>query len=567
MKKQLFIILLSALFLVGTGNNIFAQWIAPGLLAKAHKDLRGVTSCLKCHFLTEGLDNAACKSCHEELKKKIKDNKGLHSRVKSDCIACHTDHKGEEYDITSIDEKTFNHSLTGYELKDSHDVTCNNCHKKEDTYLGNSQECLKCHSDVHNKTVPEDCIRCHNYKEWKDYVFDHFKKVEYKLVGKHNDAKCELCHPRNKVKGKTGDKEKEYWVMKLKPIQSETCVDCHYDVHKKQFGGQVCDSCHPLEKDWKDYTFKHESEKYRGYKIEGKHKDVECEKCHERSDIAYSEFDNEKKLSLGKFKPIKSDVCNTCHYDVHNGHFKEQKCDACHSVEKDWKDNIFDHQSEKFSYKLEGKHKDVECVKCHMKNEVTYTEFKIEKKIVLSTYEKIKSEDCTSCHYDVHGEQFKDQKCDACHSVEKDWKDQTFAHESETYQGYKLEGKHEKVECDKCHERGDVIYTEFEKQKIVQVGLFKPLKSEKCGDCHKNKHEGAYKEIEGLLDVTCSECHSVEREFKDRLYKHKDDSKYHKYNYEGAVQESECAACHFCDPNLFTISKCFDQMGMTIPGR
>ena len=84
MKKQLIIILVSLLFLLGTGNDISAQWVAPGTLSKAHKDLRGVTSCLKCHLLTEGLDNAACKSCHEKLKiKEIKKDKGLHSRVKS----------------------------------------------------------------------------------------------------------------------------------------------------------------------------------------------------------------------------------------------------------------------------------------------------------------------------------------------------------------------------------------------------------------------------------------------------------------------------------------------------
>ncbi len=644
---------MTALFLVGVGNHAYAQWIAPGLLTKAHKDLRTLTSCLKCHTLAEGLDNNSCKSCHEELNKKIQDKQGLHARIKSSCVTCHTDHKGAEYDITSIDEKTFKHDLTGYELKDSHKVTCNNCHKKEDTYLGNSPECLKCHPEIHpKKTVPVDCIQCHTYKEWKDHIFDH-TKAEFKLVGKHNDAKCELCHPRNTVEVIVREKEKEYQVMTLKPIQSETCRDCHYDVHKEQFENQVCDACHSLEKGWEDYIFRHESEKYTGFKLEGKHKDAECEKCHERSDISYSEFKVEKKLSLGKFTPIETDPCTNCHFDIHNGHFKKQKCDVCHSVEKGWKDYIFDHQSDKFSYRLEGKHKDAECVNCHSKAEVNYTEFKSEKKLLISKFEKITSDECTTCHFDVHNEQFKgqicdachsvekgwkdhlfkhesekykgfklvgnhkevecekchkrsevsytefdkqktlqlglftsldsetcgnchfdvhigqfkDQKCDACHTPEKEWKEKTFTHENEKYEGYKLEGKHQKVECEKCHIRSEVNYTEFDKQKTVQIGLFKPLKNETCGDCHKNGHEEKFKEIDQLENVACTECHSVEREFNDRIYKHKEDSRYFKYNRDAQVQEKDCAACHFCDPNLFAISSCFDEMGMTMPGR
>jgi hypothetical protein len=651
MKKQLAIILLSAFFLSCIGNGVFAQWIAPGELSKAHKELSGVTSCLKCHTLTEGLDNTACKSCHEEWKKKIQANQGLHARIKVECITCHTDHKGKDFDITSLDEESFDHALTGYWLQDSHKIACNKCHKKEDTYLDLTPECLGCHSDIHKKTVSEDCSQCHNYQDWKDFVFDHSKNAEFKLTGKHADAKCELCHPRNQVTGKAGDTDKVYQVLKFKPIKSEKCIDCHYDVHDGQFKGQVCDACHSLEKGWKDYTFRHESAQYKGYKLEGKHKEVDCGKCHERSEMVYAEFEREKKTLTGKFKPLKAEVCSNCHYDVHNGQFKKQKCDACHTVKKAWKEYIFDHESEKFSYKLEGKHKEVECEKCHERSEVRYTEFKSEKKALISTFKKIKSdecknchydvhngqfkkqkcdachtvkkawkeytfdhesekvsyklegkhkevecekchersevrytefkrekkalisafkqiesEECSNCHYDIHNGQFKDQTCDACHSVKKEWKDNTFSHESEKYRGYRLEGKHKEVECEKCHKRSEISFTEFNKKKKVSAGTFKPLNSENCNDCHKDEHTGAFKQIETVQSVTCTDCHSLEREWKERIYKHKDDSKYHKYNRDGNVKESDCAACHICSTPVFCISCCFEDMGI-YPGR
>ena len=471
----------SILFLFGTGHISFAQRIAPGILTEVHKELRGVMSCLKCHTLTGGINSAACKSCHVEWQNKIKENKGLHVRVKSDCVTCHTDHKGESYNITLIDEKSFAHSLTGYELKDSHVIKCNNCHNKLNSYLRISSKCQDCHTAVHKKTAPEDCIQCHNYKEWKDHTFDHFKNAEFKLMGKHIEVKCELCHTRETVLAKAGYKEKDYQVLKFKPLKSETCSDCHFDVHNEQFKDQKCDSCHSVEKVWKDKTFSHETEKYKGFKLKGKHKEVECEKCHIRSELSYTEFNIQKKVEIGLLKPLKSETCSDCHFDVHN-------------------------------------------------------------------------------------EQFKDQKCHTCHSVEKDWKDKTFSHETEEYKGYKLEGKHKEVECEKCHIRSELSYTEFDIQKKIEVGLFKPLKSELCGDCHKNGHEGKFIAINELKEMSCTDCHSVEKTFKEHVYTHKKDSKYFKYNRDGQVKESDCAACHFCDQNLFSISTCFEQMGL-MPSR
>ena len=55
------------------------------------------------------------------------------------------------------------------------------------------------------------------------------------------------------------------------------------------------------------------------------------------------------------------------------------------------------------------------------------------------------------------------------------------------YKGFKLEGKHTKVDCEKCHVRKEVKFAEFSKKKTVFAGNFANLKSGKCNDCHFDK--------------------------------------------------------------------------------
>ncbi len=526
------------MILSGAAIEASTNLISPGKLTKVHNELEGLKSCFKCHASTSGIDDAACWKCHEELKKKNKAGKGLHSRLSGSCIECHTEHKGEYFNITSLDQKTFDHALTGYNLKDRHKLECKKCHKKEGKYFGLSSECIRCHTDVHNKTVSSDCLHCHSYQGWKNLAFDHVKNAEFKLTGKHLDAKCELCHPRNEVKEKVGDTEKVYQVLKFKPIKSEQCLDCHFDVHKKQFKGQECDSCHTLEKGWKEYTFRHESDKYRGFKLEGKHKESECEKCHERNEIVYLEFEMDKTVSVGKFKLLEFKNCKNCHYDVHKGKFKKQKCDDCHSLEKGWKENTFKHESEKNrGFKLEGKHKDIDCIKCHEQGEIRYSEFKTDKKLSISIFKDIESDKCISCHYDIHERKFKDRNCDACHSLEKSWKEYTFRHESTKYRGFKLEGKHKDVDCTKCHEQGEIRYSEFKTDKKLSISIFKDIESDKCISCHFDIHKGQFK------DRNCDACHSVEKGWKENTFTHESE-KYKGYKLEGKHKKVECEKCH-----------------------
>ena len=108
--------------------------------------------------------------------------------------------------------------------------------------------------------------------------------------------------------------------------------------------------------------------------LDGKHKDVVCKKCHESSEISYTEFDTKKKKLMPKFKLLKSrGDCIDCHKEEHKERFKgvgegrEITCGACHSVENEWKDYGYKHKSEiKFKkYQLNYKAEESECEKCH----------------------------------------------------------------------------------------------------------------------------------------------------------------------------------------------------------
>ncbi len=650
MKRHLVILIILGATLLLSGGESYA-WVSPGNLTKSHSDLEGLVNCFKCHSLTKKISDKACANCHEKLIKRINANKGYHAGVKGDCAECHTDHKGVDFDISGLDKDEFDHDMTGYRLMDKHKIECERCHKLEKTYLDLVPECLGCHTDVHQKSLSEDCIKCHSFKSWKDLEINHDKDAAYKLTGKHIDVKCDLCHPRYTVAGESGDtgkvfqmlkfkpleygkcddchvdihkgklKEKvctgchitkgweepvldhndtrvtdykligkhekaacrlchpeeketymnqgsevEIFALRLKPLKYGKCTECHYDVHESQFKKQECDDCHSLKDGWSKYTFRHESKKYKGFKLEGKHKDVVCEKCHERSNVRYSEFDKKKRVLVGKLKPVKSRVCNDCHYDIHEGQFKKQNCDACHLLKNEWKDFAFRHDSKKYKgYKLEGKHKEVECKNCHQRSEVRYTEFKKEKKASVGKYTPIKYGKCSDCHYDVHKGQFKEQKCISCHLPEKEWRDTAFDHKSDKGSSYKLEGKHVEVVCEKCHERIEIRYSEFGKLKKSQLGSFKPIKSDTCKDCHKDEHKGKYTEIGQVDGIACDNCHAVDKAWKEYVYTHKPESKYTKYNPDGQIKESNCEACHVCEAEAFCLTCCFEKMGF--PGR
>jgi hypothetical protein len=312
------------------------------------------------------------------------------------------------------------------------------------------------------------------------------------------EAECTKCHDRSFT-----DKN-----------QNKMCLDCHKEVRadfdkEKGFHGRSkgmkereCRSCHTDHKG-RDYDvvglektmFDHS---VTNFKLEGKHADIQCARCHVRKD--------DKPL---KYRDAKG-KCYDCHKDddAHNDNLGK-KCGDCHSAVAWHKESSFDH--DKTDFPLKEKHKKVSCASCHPNER----------------YKDI-SKVCVDCHSinDVHRGTYG-KKCQDCHT-EKDWEKTKFNHDKDTK--FLLKGKHKEVTCAACH--GDDIYAELKK---------------KCVACHKpdDFHRGRFGE-------KCEDCHK-EKKWDEVKFDHDKDTD---YKLLGRHAKANCLACHRTDIYAELDSEC-----------
>jgi len=321
-----------------------------------------------------------------------------------------------------------------------------------------------------------------------------------KVIAGHEkyETDCTKCHGRSFT-------EKD---------QNPYCLDCHKEVRKDVdkslgFHGKTeglserqCRTCHTDHKG-RDYDivglevtiFDHET---TDFKLEGKHKGIQCNRCH------FSKDDKPFKFRDAKGK------CYDCHKDddAHNENLGK-KCGDCHTS-KSWnKESSFDH--DKTDFPLKGAHKKVSCASCHPNER----------------YKDI-SKVCNDCHSinDVHRGTYG-KKCNDCHT-EKEWKKIKFDHDKDT--DFKLKDSHKEVTCAACH--GDDIYAE--------------LKS-KCVSCHKpdDFHRGRFGE-------KCEDCHK-ETAWDKIKFDHDKDTDYKLF---GRHKKANCFACHRTDIYAELDDKC-----------
>ncbi|MDH5542113.1 MAG: hypothetical protein OEY64_04020 [Nitrospinota bacterium] len=530
-KFMVIISLLLAIFAFPSLANAesLGTLISPGDLSYLHDEVEGLTNCTKCHALRGGIPNEGCLDCHKDINERLKARKGYHTTVSDKkCIECHPDHKGTAFTLIEWDQKKFDHNATGYKLLFKHEkVDCEKCHtaktkKGVRSFLGLQTTCFACHEkdDKHKGKLGKECETCHTEKDWKETLFNH-DKTKYPLRGKHLKAKCETCHP-----------QKDKGIFTVEKYDTCTAPGCHdtkergFFTHGEQFKGRKCEECHTVN-GWKPSEFKHEDSKYKGYKLEGKHAEVKCEKCH-RADPGTKEV---------LFKPFDTSTCNTpnCHDTrergglTHGEQFKGQKCENCHTV-KAWKETLFKHEDPKYKgYKLDGKHAELKCEKCHRPDPTTKQ----------ARFKPFDTKTCNSaeCHDTkergglTHGEQFKGQRCDDCHTT-KAWKEPTFKHDNPKYKGYKLEGKHAEVKCEKCH----LI------DPATTKPHYKPIDTKECNNkgCHDTKEKGAFTHGDQFKDKKCDDCHTA-KGWKELKFQHNRDSK---YSLIGKHAETKCEKCH-----------------------
>ena len=488
--------------------------LSPGKLSHAHSG--SDIECKSCHedFARHNQNNL-CLSCHEKVAADITHEQGFHGRKpglkNSECRICHTEHQGADADIVQLNPHQFPHQFTDYPLKGLHaTVECAQCHKKDAAFRDAPGECVQCHKDddVHQGKQGDTCTDCHSPEGWRKTRFDH-STTNFPLTGAHKTAECLQCHL-----------SADYTEAK------ETCVSCHQldDVHLNSFGTE-CDSCHNTDK-WKSTRFDHQRD--TDFVLKGKHRQLACATCHKPMTTPGHALVTHPEINL-------PDTCYGCHQhdDVHFGK-NGKECDQCHNNQQ-WKDSRFNHQDTGFP--LLGAHQQLDCKQCHeddvharIKNKTCsgcHQQDDVHRRTLGTDCKQCHNENnwrqgivfdheltsfpllgmhattfCESCHSDF---QFKgiNSSCNDCHSKEDPhnghlgtecanchhptgWELWRFDHNTQT--DFKLEGAHQGMTCDACHQQNLESFSAQGKQ---------------CGNCHQadDVHRGAY-------GSQCQHCHS-----------------------------------------------------------
>ncbi|MGB0429807.1 MAG: cytochrome C [Bacteroidia bacterium] len=493
--------------------SAFAQ-LSPGKLSAAHEHLEGLSNCTKCHDLGNQVSDNKCLDCHTEINTLIENERGYHSSkeaIAKTCVDCHSEHHGRAFDALRLNEETFDHDLTGYELKGEHDeIDCRKCHvpdnihdtelkKREGTYLGMEQECLSCHNDFHQGTLDNDCIQCHGFEKFRPAEFFDHNDAEFALKGAHKEVDCIECHKETTRNGKE--------FQEFVGLEFEKCTDCHNDEHNGKFGND-CLKCHNINS-WKNADLGDDfNHNLTDYPLVGLHKNVDCKECHKTS--SYTD-------------PINFTNCKTCHSDYHEKEFTSRDpradCKSCHSVEKPFTYTLYGlEEHTKSEFALEGAHIATPCFACHLPDESSKWKFRN----IGNT--------CVDCHDNIHEDEIAEKylpenDCKACHGAES-WANVSFEHDKTDWP---LEGSHIKVSCRACHFDDNEVDNSF-------TQLFESLDS-KCISCHNNEHGNQFDD-KGVNN--CTHCHSMSESWNIDGFDH--DSTL--FPLEGKHRKVDCNECH-----------------------
>lgn len=394
-----------------------------------------------------GVPFSNCNSCHKDPH---------NSNLGTNCKQCHT----EESFASLSGLKKFDHSATLFPLKGKHrQADCGGCHNLvatptsifQDRKAVRTNDCARCHKDVHDNKFGTNCAECHNEESFRASGslknFNH-DRTGFELEGKHEAVDCRKCHTTKNF---------------TDPLPHYNCTDCHKDYHEGQLASILgfspdCAKCHTVN-GFSGSMFSIEDHAKTKFPLDGGHLATPCFACHKPETAKKWQFRN-----IGS-------KCADCHKDVHEGFldkkfYPNQACEKCH-VTASWEENHFDHNLTKF--KLQGAHAKQACMACHGKEgDENHLPVGYQKFAGLPTT-------CTACHKNVHDRQFEKNgvtDCMRCHAF-NNWDAVKFDHNKTAF---KLEGKHTKVDCAGCHKA-----SLMNGEQVVQY----KLKSFKCIDCHQ----------------------------------------------------------------------------------
>ena len=250
--------------------------------------------CKECHQASKinPIEYDRCAGCHEDYH----EGEFAVAGISPDCMECHT-----VFDFSESSYTIEQHNASAFALEGAHLATpCFACHLNEEKwhFKNIGQNCIDCHEDVHLGTLDEKfypnqaCDNCHSPERWAAVTFDH-SQTNFSLEGKHLEQNCNACHLVPGI-----DNEHQLFAG-----LSSLCLDCHEDVHHRQFdvdGLTDCARCHAFD-NWEAIRFDHDE---TAFKLEGEHQKVSCTACHKETMQA--------GLKYIRYK-IENYECASCH--------------------------------------------------------------------------------------------------------------------------------------------------------------------------------------------------------------------------------------------------------------
>lgn len=368
------------------------------------------------------IDHNSCMDCHDDV------HRGAFGR---NCTQCHTT-AGWKTILQTADDFGF-HDKTKFPLRGEHtSVACKTCHGpfpgQKAVFKGlNHERCANCHADAHVGQIEKDekgevpCERCHTVTGFLPVTFDlaAHDKSRFRLESAHQAIACNACHTTDDklarkvpqvVRARVERQRRRLLISEtridlpdLKSLGSDKeavvrCESCHNDPHVGQFDERIkakgCNGCHEATS-FRTERFNHDDSRFA---LVGKHKDVACSKCH-----ADEAGKRKRDPVFVRYRPLSLE-CASCHVDEHVGQLAKAgvtDCKRCHDS-TGFKPSKFRHDDPtQTTFVLEGKHKDVQCAKCHVE---VATGVDAEGKTT-ARYKPVPT-DCASCHDDEHEGRF-----------------------------------------------------------------------------------------------------------------------------------------------------------------
>jgi len=426
----------------------------------------------------------------------------------------------------------------------------------------------------------------------------------FALDAPHEAAACAACHgPTDEApvtsEGRALVARSESAARFLSRSQDD-CTACHVDPHADA-NGSSCLDCHQATGPWTDLSaFGHET-----FSLAGVHAESACTDCHAEAGTT-STLALSYRRDQGLLNPTRS--CAACHDDPHATEFlakvaaslgtpAAETCSTCHATspppsasggpgfrvaDADFPLQLHDAAS----FALIAPHEELACASCHDgSNERVPAAFLRATEVSFSVSGKPASQavfqdrflqgadhraadDCSACHENPHGDDFKDSAtaaspsdCLACH-FETAFLPSTFDEKKHQNTSFKLEGGHLAVGCFSCHERHDgQLCPQFTSTSAA------------CADCHEDVHAGA--ELSNLaqrvaggqpVEEGCARCHTTS-DFHDVEEQDLDHMDWFGFQLAGAHQTAACASCHRREPNSTPNAREFGRINVLFPGQ